>query len=213
MEKVVTNVVIHTELRFLTWIFQASSADRTAKWQSGRSRQHGHVDCASGGPASPIARLLQKVQVTPGITDKPRHTQGCPATTMPCREGVEKFHHSSSSVLFSTGYHFPVQRGDTDSAGSQCPSNSCACSTERKKQQADGLLQLFPNSLAGLLLEHQTSLLALPLLLWPHGCRTVRSAARVPSSLSQRAHPPTTGIPAVLAHKSHNGRRRPIFLT
>lgn len=33
MEKVVINAVIHPELRFLTWIFQASSADRTVKWQ------------------------------------------------------------------------------------------------------------------------------------------------------------------------------------
>lgn len=41
MEKVVLNAMIHTELKFLTWIFQASRADRTAKWQSGWSGQLG----------------------------------------------------------------------------------------------------------------------------------------------------------------------------
>lgn len=54
-------------------------------------------------------------------------------------------------MLFSTGCHFPVQRADTDGAGLQCLSNSCICSTERKKRQADRLLQLFQNCLADLL--------------------------------------------------------------
>ena len=208
----VINAVIHSELRFLTWIFQASSADRTAKWQLGRSRQLGHITARAGGQPPLLHtyckqfRLLLGSQINPGMHKA--------ALLSPCHVGSGNiFHSSSSSVLFPTGCHFPVQRADIDSAGLQCPSNSCARSTERKKRQADRLLQLFPNSLAGLLSEHQTSLLALPLLLWPHSCRTVQTTAWVPYSLSQHAHPPTTGIPAVLAHESHYSRRRPIFLT
>lgn len=43
-------------------------------------------DCMSWGTATPVAHLLQRVQVAPGITDKPWHAQGCPAAAMPCRE-------------------------------------------------------------------------------------------------------------------------------
>lgn len=40
----------------------------------------------AGGQPPPVAHLLQMVQVAPGITNKPWHVQGCPATTMPCGE-------------------------------------------------------------------------------------------------------------------------------
>lgn len=40
----------------------------------------------SWGTATHLAYLLQTAQVAPGITDKPWHAQGCPATTMACRE-------------------------------------------------------------------------------------------------------------------------------
>lgn len=43
-------------------------------------------DCASQRTATPIAHLLQTVQVAPGITNKSWHSQGCPSTTMPHRE-------------------------------------------------------------------------------------------------------------------------------
>lgn len=36
MEKVVIEAMIHSELKFLTWIFQVGSADRREKWQLGR---------------------------------------------------------------------------------------------------------------------------------------------------------------------------------
>lgn len=79
MEKTVINAVIHTELRFLTWIFQASSTDSTVKRQLGRSRQLSYMTVEARGQPP----LLQMVQVTPGTTNKHRHAQGCPATAMP----------------------------------------------------------------------------------------------------------------------------------
>lgn len=89
-------------------------------------------DCMSWGTATPVAHLLQRVQVAPGITDKPWHAQGCPAAAMPCREW-KHFATAAAAMLFSTGCHFPDQRADADSVGLRRLSNSCAHSTERKK--------------------------------------------------------------------------------
>lgn len=44
-------------------------------------------DCTSWGMAVPVAHLLQMVQLTPGIPNKPWHAQDCPATPIPHRNG------------------------------------------------------------------------------------------------------------------------------
>lgn len=44
-------------------------------------------DCISWGITVPVAHLLQMVHVTPGIPNKPRHAQDCPATTIPHGSG------------------------------------------------------------------------------------------------------------------------------
>lgn len=73
MEKVVINAVIHPELRFLTWIFQASSADRTVKWQYGRSGQLSDVTTRAGALPPPLHtyckwfRSLLGSQINPGM--------------------------------------------------------------------------------------------------------------------------------------------------
>lgn len=60
---------------------------------------------------------------------------------------------TKAACSFQTGHRFPVQIADTQShcmGLKQEENGSCTRSAERKKWGEDGLLQLFPNSLAGL---------------------------------------------------------------
>lgn len=70
---------------------------------------------------------------------------------------------------------------------------SCACSTEGNSQ---ALARSFLNSSADLLSEHQTSLLALSLLQWPHSFRTARTMAQAHTPCHSMPTLPATGIPA-----------------
>lgn len=78
-------------------------------------------DWKSWGTAVPLARLLQMAQVTPGIPNKPTYCKWLrslvrsqinpsmhkTAQQPPYHTEVETL-HPSSSLLFSTGCHFPV---------------------------------------------------------------------------------------------------------
>lgn len=125
---------IHSELRFLTWIFQASSADRTAKWQLGRSRQLSYVTAQAElplltGQPPPLhtyGRWLMSLlgsQMNPGMHKAaqvpPRHTGS-----------------GNISPQQHRCFHWmplPCSESRYDGAGPQCPSNSCTSSPEGKK--------------------------------------------------------------------------------
>lgn len=72
-------------------------------------------------------------------------------------------------------------------------------------------LQLFLNTLSGLLPKHQNSYLTPPLLLWPHGCCTAQTTACVCTLCHNVTLPQQASL--LCWHKSHNSRRRPIFTT
>lgn len=174
-KKVVINAVIHPEPRFLTWIFQASGADRTVEWQLGRSGQLSYVTARARGLPPLLHTYCKRFRSLLGSQINP--------DTHKAAQGWTRFATAAAVCSFPLAVA-SLSREQIYMVWGRSARATAALAAWRVRngEQTGYLLQLLPNSLAGLLSERQTSLLAVMLSLWPHGCRTARTTARVPYS-------------------------------
>lgn len=136
MEKVVINVVIHAELRFLTWIFQAGSTDRT-EVAAGK-------DWAAGEPGHSPAiahwekwfRSLLGSEINSGMHK---------ATQPPPRHALRQSPNLSQQQQHALFCWMPPPCSGSRyrECRSHCPSHSCACRAERKKGEWTGCYNYF----------------------------------------------------------------------
>jgi len=170
-------------------------------------------DSASQGTATPIAHLLQTVQVAPGITDKPWHAQGCPATVMPCREWKR-------SATAAAACSFPLDA--TSLFGEQMPTaqghSARATAALAAQRGRNGEQTAYCNHFR---IAWQVFYQSIKLPLWLfHYCCGPTAAGECKQH--SRSHTPCHSVPTLPQRRSlpcwctratNNSKKRPIFLT